>query len=308
MRLRPSTPPPEAVQRFVRRFTPAKGVADRTLLIVHGAGEHSGRYSHVVPPIVARGWNVIAGDLSGHGRSGGVATHLDDFAQYLADLDAVYRHFRLDSRRTALFGHSMGGLVATRYAQTRPGCAAALALSAPLLAFGMRVPVTRRILGRVCLAVAPRTRFQTRVPLADITRNAEALQRRIEDPLTNRTVTAGWYFRVTAALRQVEEDGQRLTLPLLLMQGAADRIVCPERAVEWFASAGSVDKSLWMFREHLHELLNEPDWKQTLLQMLDWLDVRIPRRMPLPTPAVAVLEGHLSEPMCADTEAELVGA
>jgi lysophospholipase len=199
MSARVSPPSPETIQRFVRRCGPASGATDRSLLIVHGAGEHSGRYSHLVPHIVARGWNIIAGDLSGHGRSGGVATHLDDFEQYLEDIDAVYRHFQLDPARTALFGHSMGGLVATRYAQTRPERSAALLLSAPLLAFGMRVPVARRILGRVCLAVAPRTRFQTRVQLADITRNEEAIKRRIEDPLTNRTVTAGWYFRVNAA-------------------------------------------------------------------------------------------------------------
>lgn len=275
----------ETIQRFVRRCGPAAGSADRTLLIVHGAGEHSGRYSHIVPQVVARGWNIIAGDLSGHGRSGGVATHLDRFDQYLEDLDAVFRHFRLEPERTALFGHSMGGLVATRFAQSRPGQIAALVLSAPLLAFGMRVPVARRILGRVCLAVAPRTRFQTRVQLADITRSEDAIRRRIEDPLTNRTVTAGWYFRVHAALRDVSSEAAKMQVPLLLMQGAADRIVSPERAVAWYVGVGSADKSLWLFRDHLHELLNEPDWSRTLDQVVDWLDVRIVRRLPLPPSA-----------------------
>jgi hypothetical protein len=52
--------------------------------------------------------------------------------------------------------------------------------------------------------------------------------------------------------------------------------------VAWFVTVGAADKSLWLFRDHLHELLNEPDWPQTLEQMLDWLDARIPRRMPLP--------------------------
>jgi lysophospholipase len=270
--------PTDAAQRFVRRYGPADGPANRSLLIVHGAGEHGGRYSHVVEEMVARGWNVIAGDLLGHGRSGGTATHLDDFEQYLADVDAIYCHFGLQPERTALFGHSMGGLVAARFAQTRPRRVAAVVLSSPLLAFGVRIPVTRWILGRMCLAVAPRTRFQTRIDLADITRSAAALQRRIEDPLTNRTVTAGWYFRVSRALRQVAEDAGKLSVPLLLMQGAADRIVRPDAAIRWFETVGASDKSLWLFRDHLHELLNEPDWSQTLVRMLDWLEWRIPRR------------------------------
>jgi lysophospholipase len=270
----------EIAQRFVRRYAPAEGESDRSLLIVHGAGEHGGRYRHLVPHIVARGWNVIAGDLRGHGRSGGTATHLDDFREYLDDLDSIVSHFRLESDRTALFGHSLGGLVAARFSQTRTRPASALVLSAPLLAFGMRVPVARQFLGRMCLAVAPRTRFRTRVALADITRNAEALQRREQDPLTNRTVTAGWFFRVLRTLQHVTEDAGQLTIPLLLMQGAADRIVRPDAAIRWYCAVGSQDRSLWLLRDHLHELLNEPDWRETLTRVLDWLDVRIPPASP----------------------------
>lgn len=276
MRPRRFAPHRDTFRRFVRKTSPADGPADRTLLIVHGTGEHSGRYSHLVPHVVARGWNVVAGDLRGHGLSAGTATHLDDFEQYLEDLDAVCDHFELDPVRTALFGHSLGGLVAIRYAQTRPRRIAALIASAPLLAFGMRIPMSKWILGRLCLFVAPQTRFQTRVPLADITRSEEALARRIADPLTNRTVTAGWYFCVAEALRLARDDSAHLRVPLLLLQGDADRVVRPDAAVQWFFNAGGADKTLWILRDHLHELLNEPGWEQTLEQMLGWLETRVP--------------------------------
>ena len=73
------------------------------------------------------------------------------------------------------------------------------------------------------------------------------------------------------------------------MQGAADRIVRPEVATPWFAALGSEDKSLWVFRDHLHELLNEPDWQQTLAQILCWLEPRIPSGQALPMPRISEL-------------------
>lgn len=261
--------------RFVRRYEPESLAGERTLVIVHGVGEHSGRYEHFVTRAVERGWTVVAGDLRGHGQSEGVPTHLDDFGQYLADLDAIWSYFRFEAGRTAIYGHSMGGLVSARYAETRPGSCGAMVLSSPLLGFGMRVPPLKRTFGRICLRVAPQFRFRSRIPEAHITRNPEALQLRATDPLANRTVTAGWYFRVLDALCEVWQDAGQLQIPLLLLQGDADRIVNPESPLAWFARAGSRDKSLRLLKGHLHELLNEPGWPGTVSGILDWLEERV---------------------------------
>lgn len=265
--------------RFVRRYEPDRSTSERALVIVHGVGEHSGRYEHFVARAVDRGWTVIAGDLQGHGQSEGVPTHLDDFGQYLADLDAIWRHFNLPPQHTALYGHSMGGLVSARFAETRPDRIAALILSSPLLGFAIRVPPLKRTFGRICLKVAPQFRFRSQIPETLITRNPEALQLRASDPLSNRTVTAGWYFRVLDALCDVWHDAERVSAPLLLLQGDGDQIVSPEAPLDWFAKAGSRDKSLRLLKEHLHELLNEPGWPGTIAGILDWLDCRIPAAM-----------------------------
>jgi lysophospholipase len=127
------------VELFVRRFEPVRRGNGRTLVIVHGAGEHAGRYGHFIRHVADAGWGVIAGDLRGHGRSGGVPTHLDHFDQYLADLDLIWDHYRLQAESTAVFGHSMGGLIGVRFCQTRPGRTSALVLSAPLLGLKVRV-------------------------------------------------------------------------------------------------------------------------------------------------------------------------
>jgi lysophospholipase len=261
----------------VRRYAPSQGNAARQLVLVHGAGEHSGRYEHFIDSAVNRGWSVVAGDLRGHGRSSGVPTHLDDFDHYLSDLDAIWQYFQLRPATTALFGHSLGGLIAARYAQTRPKNLSALVLSSPLLGFGVRVPRLKWTLGRVCLFVAPRTRFRTTIKPEQVTRNEQARRIREQDPLSNRTVTAGWYFRVLDALCEAWSDAPRLESPLLLLQGDADRIVNAESPLKWFPKAASRDKSLWLIPGHLHELLNEPGWEETSRCILEWLDHRVPR-------------------------------
>lgn len=264
----------DSARIFVRRYAPLDAESGPVLVIVHGAGEHSGRYEHFIAKALDRNWTVIAGDLRGHGQSQGVPTHLDAFEDYLSDLDAIWRHFGLENAATSLFGHSMGGLVAARYAQTRPTNVQNLVLSSPLLSFGVRIPRLKATFGRVCLLLAPRTRFRTLIPPEQITRNEQALLIREQDPLSNRTVTAGWYFRVLDAMLDVWAEAPRLESPLLIVQGDCDRVVDAEAPLRWAPLAGARDKSLWLIPGHLHELLNEPGWEATAARILDWLGAR----------------------------------
>jgi len=129
---------------FVRRYA-ADDPAGRTLVIVHGACEHGGRYEHVAEFAVERGWNVVIADLRGHGLSEGAPVHVMSFDQYLADLDRVFAEFAPRPQQTALLGHSMGGLLAIRYVQMRPERARALVAASPLLGLAMPVPLWKRL-------------------------------------------------------------------------------------------------------------------------------------------------------------------
>ncbi|MFG0333414.1 MAG: alpha/beta hydrolase [Maioricimonas sp. JB049] len=269
---------------FVRIYGAQKRL-QRTLVIIHGAGEHSGRYQHFAERVVAAGWRVLALDLRGHGQSGGVPTHIEQFEHYLRDLDAIWSHFNLVPDSTAVFGHSMGGLVSVRYAETRPHNVSALVLSAPLLGLAVKVPRLKETLGRLCALVAPRTRFATDIQPDQLTRNPEALQRRDEDPFSIRTVTAAWYFQIVDAMYEAWNEADQIRRPLLLLQGQADEIVDPDAAIAWWLRLASPDRTLRLFPEHLHELINELDWEQTTVRILEWLEARMPVR-----PATSLLQ------------------
>ncbi|MEX0702618.1 MAG: lysophospholipase [Planctomycetales bacterium] len=265
-----------AFDLFVRRFTLTEGDAARTVLLVHGATEHGQRYAHVAELLVECGWNVVIADLRGHGRSGGRPMHVGDFLHYVRDVQRAREHFALDPERTALVGHSMGGLVAALAALDERPIASAVVLLAPLLGVRVRVPATTVAAGRMLSFVAPGTRFQSRVDPHDVTRNPIALARRDRDPFNHRHVTAGWYFAMKAALRSVWKRADRMRLPLLVVQGSDDRIVDAARSRAWVDAVASTDRAYCELPGHLHELHNEPNWRETLTDVALWLDPRVP--------------------------------
>lgn len=271
----------DATELFIRCYLPArrprqKQLFTRTLLIVHGLSEHGGRYEHIARQFTAADWRVIVGDHRGHGRSGGIPTHVKTFSQYTADVDQIYQHFQLRREDTALLAHSMGGLVAIRYAQTYPDRMSALMLSSPLLGVQVRIPLRTVILGRLLSWIHPLARFRSRVQPHETVHCPEALARRLADPLVHRSVTAGWYFSMQRAIRKAWEEAHRFEVPTLMLQAGDDKLVCPYASQQWFHQTRSRSKTFRLLPEHYHEVLNEPDWRDTVKQMHQWLNQVMP--------------------------------
>lgn len=261
---------------LVRQTSCAGAAPLRTLVVVHGAGEHSQRYEHWARLLAQHNWRVVSLDHRGCGLSGGLPGHVDRFDQYLSDLDQVWHALALDPHQTILFGHSLGGLISVRYAQTRPHAMRGLVLSGPLLALQVKVPVWKRTLARLCSILAPRTRFQSTIRTDQLTRDPAARQVRENDPLRCRSVTANWYFQVLDAMVAAWDEASRLTLPVLLLQGDRDEVVNPDAATRWWLTLPAKDKTLRLLSGHLHELLSEPDWSDTAAGILAWLEPRFP--------------------------------
>lgn len=251
----------------------------RVLILSHGGLEHGVYYERLARTACARGWEVVIPDHRGHGLTAGPRIHVDHFDQYLTDLDRLVTSCGTDPARTALFGHSMGGLIAARYAQTHAARLAALVLSAPL--FKAALPINPFVLafGRVLARIAPRTRFNTGIRPADLSRNPDYLARRAVDPLVEHRVTAAWYVAceqaMLAAMTGIQYPG-----PTLLLQGTGDRIVDPETNLAWARRIGAESCEL---PDQMHALLQEPEGNETQARILDWLERHVPsvpRRSP----------------------------
>lgn len=254
------------------------------LLIVHGLAEHGGRYHDTALFFAAHGWAVYAGDLRAHGRSPDPPragrVHVDRFSDYFRDVDAVaaLARERHPGLPLVLLGHSMGGLIATRYALRQPEGLAGAIISSPALGThpDFKPPALLRLLVGLLSRLAPRVRFPSDLDTQAISRDPAVVQAYIDDPLVSQKVSARWYAEILRSMEAAHAEAATLRLPMLLMQSGADRLVDPAAAARWATAAppGLVDLVEW--EGCYHEMFNEPEKEQVRARALQWLQRRCP--------------------------------
>ncbi|MBL0388777.1 lysophospholipase [Tumebacillus sp. ITR2] len=249
-----------------------------TVVLVHGAGEHSGRYGHVLEKLNAHGISVITGDLPGHGRSGGISGHVETFDEYL---DAVSEWMRLAEQQSGpqghvmIVGHSMGGLVTSRYLQERGEQHSTLigaVLSSPCLKLVIEVPAWKKSLANLLNSLAPRLRMASGIKPSDVSRHPTVVSQYGSDPLMGTKVSVRWFHELNAAMEQAVTKADSISIPLLVMQAGQDRLVDANIAPVFYNKLPAHDLNKFVPYHNLyHELFNEPERDEVLETTVEWL-------------------------------------
>jgi len=244
---------------YWKRVTPDGGVPRGVVLLAHGYAEHLGRYAEFIAHLAGRGLAVAALDHRGHGRSGGPRGHCGTFDELVADLRTLADRAEEWWPRTprVLFGHSMGGLLALLYLLRHPGTVRAAAVSGPAVRVPDAAPRALQAIALVLGRIAPRIGFQSNLDEALLARDPAVGAAYVADPLVHRRATAGFYCAVRAAQATVLAEAAQIRVPLLILQGDADRIVDATAAPE-LAARLTCPHELVMLPGYYHELLNEP--------------------------------------------------
>jgi alpha-beta hydrolase superfamily lysophospholipase len=236
-------------------------VPEGVVALLHGYGEHAGRYDHVAHAFASKGLSTVAADLRGHGASDGARGYVDRFDDYHLDATATVEAARelADGRPVFLFGHSMGGLLAAHWLLA--GCGKDLigvALSSPYLGLALEVPKVKEAAGRLMSQVLPKFAMPSGLSGANVTSDPEKARLYDTDPLNNSKATARWFTEANAAIARVHERAGELTLPTILLYGGSDQVASAD-ATDRFASALSMsDKTTERLAGYNHELVNEP--------------------------------------------------
>ena len=255
------------------------------MILLHGFGDHSGRYAGVAAWLAQRGLAVYALDQRGHGRSPGKRGHVSRFAQFLSDVAALRR---LVASETAapqlLLGHSFGGTVTLRYLETEPAGLAGAIVSSPFLAVAMAVPVWKRALARVLVEVLPSVPVATGLDLAHLSTDPAVGQAARSDPLYHRVMSPRAYREILAAQAATLAEGRHIRVPLLLLLAGDDRIVS-RPASEAFARSLGGDVTVKTYDGFYHEIFNEPQRARVFRDVEPWLERVLSGAAPAGAPA-----------------------
>jgi acylglycerol lipase len=260
---------------FTRIWRPA-GRARAVMVIVPGFNAHSGQYQWVAEQLVSQAVAVYAIDLRGRGRSAGERFYVEKISDYVDDVATLVRlaKSREPGLPVFLLGHSAGGVIACTYALDHQIEIAGLVSES----FAFRVPAPDFALAvlKGLSHIAPHA-HSVKLKNADFSRDPEVVAAMNADPLI---ANESQPFQTMAALVHADErlaaDFAKLTLPLLILHGTADKATKPSGSEEFFKAAGSSDKTLKLYDGAFHDLLNDLDKKIVMADIQHWVDVHTP--------------------------------
>ncbi len=248
------------------------------VVLVHGVGEHSGRYDNLVGPLVEAGYAVFAYDQRGHGRSPGPRVHIDRWAEYREDLGAFLRVAAGEApgRPLVLYGHSMGSLVVLDYLLEWPrderpqGLAGAIVSGVALEPAGVGSAVLV-VIARVLSGLRPRQSLKLGIDAAALSRDPAVVEAYRADPLVTSRATVRWGTESLDAVRRIREGMAGLDVPLLVLHGEADQLnlVAGAHALADALPAGAA--TLEVYPGVRHEPHNDLGHERVAADVVDWL-------------------------------------
>jgi alpha-beta hydrolase superfamily lysophospholipase len=250
-----------------------EGTPKAVVGLIPGYADHAARYAHVMDFWAAHGIGVVGIDLRGHGRATGRRGYVARFDEYLDDAAELARLVgdRAHGAPVFLFGHSMGGLVASLSAIEAPRTWRGLLLSAPFFGLSMEVPAAKRILGRVASRLAPALGIPAGIKSTDLSHDPVRQREHEHDPLVFPNATARWFREAQKAQERALARAKSLVMPLYEVFGTEDRLAKFETGRAFFDAAGSQDRTFDERPGLFHEVLNELEWKDIAGKMEAWM-------------------------------------
>lgn len=244
------------------------------VLVVHGLGEHIGRYKELAAFFNSEGYSFIGLDLPGHGRSPGKRGHISDFNLYNNIIDEMAGYVREHDSRLplVLYGHSLGGGIALNYLVSGNHVQAGI-ITSPWLKLSSEPPGFKVFLANVVKGFWPSLLQQSGLDPEDISSDKNVVKAYRSDPLVHSWISVNLYLAAVRNAAGLLNCRDKLKLPVLLMHGGLDRIASFEGPETFVANNSMAELKTWP--EGYHEIHNEVFREEVYAFISNWLDKKL---------------------------------
>lgn len=247
------------------------------ILLVHGFGEHSGRYAHsLVPFLEEQGFAVVLYDHIGHGRSDGKRGYGPGLSGLLDLMDFIIENAVswYPDLPLFLYGHSMGGNLVLNYGIRRGSGIKGIVASSPYLRLAFAPPKWKLLAGKVLYKLAPKVSMPSGMDAEGLSRIPEEVKQYETDLLVHDRISPAYYFPIIKAGEWAISNAEQLKIPTLLVHGSSDRIVDVNASREFHKNASVT--TLEILEGGYHELHHDLAREEFLGHVKTWLRAQLP--------------------------------
>jgi acylglycerol lipase len=245
------------------------------IVLVHGMGEHSGRYKHVVKKLNENDFSVVAFDHFGHGKTTGKRGHNPSFEAVLESVSKTIEKAKalFPDAPIFLYGHSMGGNTVINYALKKKHDLKGIIATSPFLKLAFEPPKIKLAVGKLLQKIAPSITMGNELDANDISREKIEVDKYINDPLVHAKISPNFSLTFIDSGKWAIENASKLETPIFLLHGTGDKII-DYRGTQEFAN-NSDKATLKLYENGYHELQNDLCKEEMLEDVVNWLNSQL---------------------------------
>lgn len=259
---------------YAREWQPETEEIRGVVCLVHGLGEHSGRYAHLAQTLTQVGYVLLSYDQRGHGKSLGQRGYTPSYETLLDDIDCFRQEClkRFPSIPLFLYGHSLGGNQVLNYCLRRQPKFTGVIVTSPWLRLTVEPSTLVRMLALFMNKIWPAFSLPNGLDVHALSHDLREINAYNADPLVHDRISVRLFVAADQAAQWAMDNASQFNLPLLLMHGGGDRITSAD-ATSKFAVQIKKDCTLKVWPDLFHELHNEPEKEEIMAFLINWLDL-----------------------------------
>ena len=261
----------DGINLFIRNHSVKN--SNKVILLIHGLGEHSGRYLNLIQDFNNKNISVFTIDIRGHGKSEGKRGHSPFYEQLMSDIRYFIEHVtnKTSNQKYFLYGHSMGGNLVINYSLQKDEKINGIIATSPCIKPAINPPRIKLFMAKLFQKLMPSLTLNNGLDINGISRNLQVVEDYVNDPLNHDKMSVQLGLDIISSGIHALENSQDITVPMLVFHGEKDRLTSYDSSEELVENSGSNVKFIG-FKDAYHEIHNEPEKEELLRNIFDWIN------------------------------------